>query len=150
MSACAGVEGRYFSQMHKSIRTLIFFNCDIPVISVVLREITISDSTGEPTVSMESEIVRVVSLGTKGISEKTREKIRSSGPAYFKPPSHRAVLISFNSLPHNPDFERPPWKRPFENIVGKGENNGNQHFLLFPSMFSTLPKANFIFFYIYI
>ena len=30
------------------------------------------------------------------------------------------------------------WKNPFENIVGKGENAGNQHFLLFPTMFSTL------------
>ena len=25
----------------------------------------------------------------------------------------------------------PPWKRPSEKIVGKGENAGNQHFLLF-------------------
>ena len=28
--------------------------------------------------------------------------------------------------------------RPFENIVGKGENAGNQHFLLFPQ--SLLPS----------
>ena len=28
-------------------------------------------------------------------------------------------------------------KKPFENIVGKGENDGNQHFLLFPTMFSS-------------
>ena len=27
---------------------------------------------------------------------------------------------------------------PFENIVGKGENAGNQHFLAFPTMFSSL------------
>ena len=33
-------------------------------------------------------------------------------------------------------------KKPFENIVGKGENAGNQHFLLFPTMFSTLPNTN--------
>ena len=26
-------------------------------------------------------------------------------------------------------------KNPFENIVGKGENAGNQHFLLFPQCF---------------
>ena len=26
-------------------------------------------------------------------------------------------------------------KKPFENIVGKGENAGNQHFLLFPQCF---------------
>ena len=28
-------------------------------------------------------------------------------------------------------------QRPFENIVGKGENAGNQHFLLFPQCFLT-------------
>ena len=34
----------------------------------------------------------------------------------------------------------------FENIVGKGKNAGYQHFLLlFPKMFSTIPKTNFNF-----
>ena len=42
----------------------------------------------------------------------------------------------FNSLPHNPDLK----KKPFENIVGKGENAGNQHFLLFPHYFPPFPK----------
>ena len=28
-----------------------------------------------------------------------------------------------------------PEKKPFENIVGKGENAGNQHFLFFPQCF---------------
>ena len=32
------------------------------------------------------------------------------------------------------------WKQPFENIVGKGENAGNQHFLLFPQCFLPFPK----------
>ena len=32
-----------------------------------------------------------------------------------------------------------------ENIVGKGENAGNQHFLFFPTMFSTSLKTNFTF-----
>ena len=31
---------------------------------------------------------------------------------------------------------------PFENIVGKGENAGNQHFLLFPQGFPFLPYPN--------
>ena len=31
-------------------------------------------------------------------------------------------------------------KRPFENIVGKGENAGNQHFLLFPQFFHPSQK----------
>ena len=29
-------------------------------------------------------------------------------------------------------------KKSFENIVGKGENAGNQHFFPFPKLFSTL------------
>ena len=32
-------------------------------------------------------------------------------------------------------------KKPFENIVGKGENAGNQHFL---AMISTISKKNWI------
>ena len=36
-------------------------------------------------------------------------------------------------------------KRPFKNIVGKGENAGNQHFVLFPKIFSSHPKINFNF-----
>ena len=32
-------------------------------------------------------------------------------------------------------------KKPIENIVGKGENAGNQHFLLFPMMFYILSKT---------
>ena len=31
----------------------------------------------------------------------------------------------------------------FENIVGKGENAGNQHFLLLPSMLSPLLETSF-------
>ena len=42
-----------------------------------------------------------------------------------------------------PTFNDPQMD-PFENIVGKGENAGNQHFLLFPTMFSTLQEAGLI------
>ena len=35
-------------------------------------------------------------------------------------------------------------KKPFENIVGKGENAGNQHVHLLPQCFSTLPNTNII------
>ena len=35
-------------------------------------------------------------------------------------------------------------KKAFENIVGKGENAGNQHFLLCPTMFSTLSEREII------
>ena len=33
----------------------------------------------------------------------------------------------------------------FENIVGKGENHGNQHFLLFPQCFLLFPNQTGIF-----
>ena len=36
--------------------------------------------------------------------------------------------LPFNPLPYNP-----------KNIVGKGENAGNQHFLLFPQCFLPFP-----------
>ena len=45
-----------------------------------------------------------------------------------------------NPLPHNYDFFTTLNERPFENIVRKGENAGNQHFLLFPQCF--LPFLN--------
>ena len=32
--------------------------------------------------------------------------------------------------------------RPYENIVGTGENAGNQHFLLFPQCFLTFQRLN--------
>ena len=33
-------------------------------------------------------------------------------------------------------------ERPFENIVGKAENAGNQHFLLFPQSCLLFPRQN--------
>ena len=45
----------------------------------------------------------------------------------------------FNSFPHKPDFNDPE-QEAFENIEGKGENAGNQHFLLFPQCFLPIPK----------
>ena len=61
-----------------------FQNRVISVISFVLREttLTILISTGD-LVSMESEIVRVVSLSRAEISELPLLKIRSSGPRYL-------------------------------------------------------------------
>ena len=57
-----------------------FFNRVILVISVVLREttLTVSDSTLETT-SMESEIMGIVSLSITKISEIIRLKSRPSG-----------------------------------------------------------------------
>ena len=36
-------------------------------------------------------------------------------------------------------------KKPFENNVGKEENAGNQHFLLFPECFLPFPRQSLIF-----
>ena len=47
--------------------------------------------------------------------------------------------ILFNSLPHNHDFSRSYRRGLFENIVTKGEDFDNQHFLLFPHCF--LPSS---------
>ena len=38
--------------------------------------------------------------------------------------------------------------KPLENIVGKGENAGYQHFLLFPQCFLPIPKLPSVFNYI--
>ena len=54
-------------------------------------------------------------------------------------------LRQFTLHPTIPTFNTPGKKKTFENIVGKGENAGNQHFLLFPTMFSTIHKINFNF-----
>ena len=56
-------------------------------------------------------------------------------------PSLRVI----NSLPHNHDFQHSPYKKPFENIVRKGENAGNKHFLLFSQCFLPSPKQISIF-----
>ena len=45
----------------------------------------------------------------------------------------------FNFLPHNQDLKL--YKKPFENIVGKGENARNQHFF-FPQSFLPFQKTN--------
>ena len=41
-----------------------------------------------------------------------------------------------------PTFNKPEKKKKkaFENIAGKGENAGNQHFLLFPQCFLFIPE----------
>ena len=52
--------------------------------------------------------------------------------------------MPFNSFTHNPVYYDPE-KKAFENNVGKGENAGNQHFLLFSHFFSTYPITNFKF-----
>ena len=50
-------------------------------------------------------------------------------------------LILYHTIPTFNDLE----KEAFENIAGKGENAGNQHFLLFPQCFLPFPKQSSIF-----
>ena len=57
------------------------------------------------------------------------------------------VLKRVNPLPHSHiQLFTTLYKKPIENIFGKGENAGNQYFLFFPKVFSTLPKTNLNFF----
>ena len=51
-------------------------------------------------------------------------------------------LIPYHTIP---TFNDPEKKRAIENIVGKGENAGNQHFLLFPQCFLPVPPPIFNF-----
>ena len=48
--------------------------------------------------------------------------------------------LSFNPFPHNPALNN----KAFKNIEGKGENAGNQHFLLFPKLFLPIPIQIFL------
>ena len=50
--------------------------------------------------------------------------------------SYLSILIPF---PHYQTFNDPVGQL-FENIVGKGENAGNQHFPLFPQCFIPFPE----------
>ena len=52
-------------------------------------------------------------------------------------PVHISVIYP---LAHTATIDKPGEKKPFKNIVGKGENAGLQHFLLFPQFFYPCPK----------
>ena len=60
------------------------------------------------------------------------------------------IVIWFNSLPQIRTFNNPK-EEGMENTVGKGEktvgkgeNAGNQHFLLFPTVFSALSERKIV------
>ena len=65
-------------------------------------------------------------------------KVCSKNCVYWK-------ICIFDSLPPIPVFSMTLVIKPFENTVGKGENAGHQHFLLFPQCFLPFPKENSIF-----
>ena len=69
----------------------------------------------------------------KTIEHNSVKTIQDNGRLKF---SHLLELTLYQTIP---GFKTLGWKA-FENTVGKEENAGNQHFLLFPTMFSTLSK----------
>ena len=70
----------------------------------------------------------------------------SDPPVCFLAVSHQYFTdLVLNSLPHNPNILMTQRKKTLENIVGKGENAGNQHFLLFPQYFLSFPNQMLIF-----
>ena len=54
----------------------------------------------------------------------------------------KTSLIVYHTMP---TFNDPEKESFFENIAGKGENAGNQHFLLLLQCFTPFPKTNFNF-----
>ena len=52
-----------------------------------------------------------------------------------------ALLVTYHTIQ---SFNNPE-KQTYENIVGKGENAGDQHFLLFPRCFQPVPKRVSVF-----
>ena len=60
----------------------------------------------------------------------------------FKILSSGNGLTLYHTIPiFNDPEKKKKKKRGVENIVGKGENAGNQHFLLFPQCFLTIPES---------
>ena len=60
-----------------------------------------------------------------------------------------AHIIIHLTLYHKIPTFNYPGKLPSDNIVAKGENVGNKHFLLLPQRFLLIPKGIFVFIYIY-
>ena len=59
--------------------------------------------------------------------------------------SSMLIIIFSEPFPKQSQLFNDLEEMPFENTVGKGENAGNQHFLLFPQgFFSTLLKRKII------
>ena len=70
----------------------------------------------------------------KYISSLVTDNITETAPLMLKifasnKPLYASLYLSYTT---KSQLLTNPRKRPFENIVGKGENVGNQHFLLFP------------------
>ena len=59
--------------------------------------------------------------------------------------NYKELNKMFNALIHNHNFKQPYKKNTLENIVEKGENAGNQYFVLFPHcfLFNQREKSSF-------
>ena len=65
---------------------------------------------------------------------KKEEKCREKGHNFF-------LIVNFTLYQTLPGFIDAV-EKPYENNVGKGENAGSQHFLSFPTLFSSLSGKN--------
>ena len=71
-------------------------------------------------------------------------------PGLPKPLPTLFMTDCFNLLPYKPDFSRPWVKSPLKTLWGKGENAGNQNFLVFPyKVFNPIKDKNHHFKYMY-
>ena len=59
----------------------------------------------------------------------------SSAICFDSDPSKILFFVNGLTLYHTNSDSKALGKKPFKNIVGKGENAGDQHFLLFPQCF---------------
>ena len=60
----------------------------------------------------------------------------------YKEDLRNAMALNGKTFPHNSDLTTLR-RKPFKINVGKGENASYRHFLLVPTIFSTLPNTNF-------
>ena len=85
---------------------------------------------------------KVLQMGREHCGKKRPCSLRAISPfltvfskdLYCRHVKTRACLGKVKSLPHNDNFWRAPQKSLWKHL-GKGENVGNQHFLLFPLCF---------------
>ena len=68
-------------------------------------------------------------------------RVVKSWDCVVKSLSNETTLTPYNTIPTLTTLGM----KPFKNIVGKGENAGNQHFPLFPQCFIPFPKQISIF-----
>ena len=91
-------------------------------------------------------LLHAVTMVTEGVLE--RERTITNGKRLIKGPmtSFRDKHFYLNPLPHCGTIPglKTLEKKPIENIVGKGENAGNQHFLHFQGFLPIQGKTSLL------